>query len=67
VNIREKITDEWCIQLSTELLKSGLELMDDKKAIFLRTGQSSVMQVHALNFVTPNGRFRMIQTVIKSG
>ena len=33
----------------------------------LQTGQSIVIPAHASNFVKPNGRFKMILTVIKSG
>jgi quercetin dioxygenase-like cupin family protein len=33
----------------------------------LLTGQSIVIPAHAPNNVTPNGRFKMIQTIIKSG
>jgi len=33
----------------------------------LLTGQSIVIPAHASNNVTPNGRFKMIQTIIKSG
>jgi quercetin dioxygenase-like cupin family protein len=33
----------------------------------LLTGQSIVIPAHAPNFVKPNGRFKMILTVIKSG
>ena len=33
----------------------------------LLTGQSIVIPAHAPNYVTPNGRFKMIQTIIKSG
>ncbi len=33
----------------------------------LTTGDSIVIPAHAANFVKPNGRFKMIQTVIKSG
>jgi quercetin dioxygenase-like cupin family protein len=33
----------------------------------LRTGQSIVIPAYAANYVSPNGRFKMIQTVIKSG
>lgn len=34
---------------------------------FLSTGQSIVIPAHAPNYVKPNGRFKMILTVIKSG
>jgi quercetin dioxygenase-like cupin family protein len=33
----------------------------------LLTGQSIVIPAHARNFINPNGRFKMILTVIKSG
>jgi quercetin dioxygenase-like cupin family protein len=33
----------------------------------LLTGQSIVIPAHAPSNVTPNGRFKMIQTIIKSG
>ncbi|MFN0031004.1 MAG: cupin domain-containing protein [Flavobacteriales bacterium] len=33
----------------------------------LKTGQSIVIPAHAPNHVQPNGRFKMILTVIKSG
>jgi quercetin dioxygenase-like cupin family protein len=33
----------------------------------LKTGQSIVIPAHASNLVKPNGRFKMILTIIKSG
>ena len=33
----------------------------------LKTGQSIVIPAHAPNLIKPNGRFKMIQTIIKSG
>src|SRR5690606_585931 len=33
----------------------------------LKIGQSIVIPAHAPNLITPNGRFKMIMTVIKSG
>ena len=33
----------------------------------LKTGESIVIPAHAPNHVKPNGRFKMIMTVIKSG
>ena len=33
----------------------------------LRTGESIVIPAHAPNHIKPNGRFKMILTVIKSG
>jgi mannose-6-phosphate isomerase-like protein (cupin superfamily) len=34
---------------------------------FLDTGQSIVIPAHAPNYTKPNGRFKMVLTVIKSG
>ena len=33
----------------------------------LQTGESIVIPAHASNYVKPNGRFKMILTIIKSG
>jgi len=33
----------------------------------LKTGESIVIPAHAPNLIKPNGRFKMIMTVIKSG
>jgi quercetin dioxygenase-like cupin family protein len=33
----------------------------------LQTGQSIVIPAHASNYIKPNGRFKMILTIIKSG
>ena len=33
----------------------------------LQAGDSIVIPAHAANYVKPNGRFKMIQTIIKSG
>jgi quercetin dioxygenase-like cupin family protein len=33
----------------------------------LQTGESIVIPAHAANFIKPNGQFKMILTVIKSG
>jgi quercetin dioxygenase-like cupin family protein len=37
------------------------------KSYHLKTGEAIVIPAHASNFVKPNGRFKMILTVIKSG
>jgi quercetin dioxygenase-like cupin family protein len=51
-----------------------VQIIDGKAEIFisgkphlLLTGQSIVIPAHAPNYVKPNGRFKMIVTVIKSG
>jgi AraC-like DNA-binding protein len=45
VNVRENITDEQRNQLKTELLKSGLELMDDKKAILIEKIKNIIVEM----------------------
>lgn len=45
VEIKEDITDEQREQLKTALLKSGLELMDDKKAILIEKIKSVIIEM----------------------
>ena len=45
VNIKENLTDEQRDQLKTELLKSGLELMDDKKAILIEKVKNVIVEM----------------------
>ncbi|MBK9016355.1 MAG: cupin domain-containing protein [Saprospiraceae bacterium] len=58
----------------TTPLDTFVQIIDGKAEIVingisnqLTTGDSIVIPAHAANFVKPNGRFKMIQTVIKSG
>jgi len=50
-----------------QIIDGRAEIVIDGMTNFLETGQSIVIPAHAPNFVNPNGRFKMIQTVIKSG
>ena len=50
-----------------QIIDGQAEIVIDGKSNFLQTGQSIVVPAHTPNFVNPNGRFKMIQTVIKSG
>jgi len=50
-----------------QIIDGNAEIIIDGKSNFLQTGQSIVVPAHTPNFVNPNGRFKMIQTVIKSG
>ncbi len=45
VEIKEDISDEQREQLKTALLKSGLELMDDKKAILIEKIKSVIIEM----------------------
>jgi quercetin dioxygenase-like cupin family protein len=50
-----------------QIIDGKAELVIGGKSTILHTGESIVIPAHAANFVKPNGRFKMIQTVIKSG
>ncbi|MFU8844263.1 MAG: helix-turn-helix domain-containing protein, partial [Bacteroidales bacterium] len=45
VNVRENLTDEQRSQLKAGLMKSGLELMDDKKAILIEKIKNLVIEM----------------------
>jgi quercetin dioxygenase-like cupin family protein len=50
-----------------QIIEGKAEIVIRGKSNILHSGQSIVIPAHAPNFVKPNGRFKMIQTVIKSG
>ena len=50
-----------------QIIDGEAEIVISEESIFLTTGQSVIIPAHAPNFINPNGRFKMIQTVIKSG
>lgn len=50
-----------------QIIEGKAEIVINGISNFLQTGQSIVIPAHAPNYVKPNGRFKMILTVIKSG
>ncbi len=50
-----------------QIIEGEAEIVIRGESNCLHTGQSIVIPAHAPNFVKPNGKFKMIQTVIKSG
>lgn len=50
-----------------QIIDGQAEIVIDGTASLLKTGESIVIPAHAANHVSPNGRFKMILTVIKSG
>jgi quercetin dioxygenase-like cupin family protein len=50
-----------------QIIDGKAEIVINGISNFLLTGQSIVIPAHASNYVKPNGRFKMLQTVIKSG
>ncbi len=50
-----------------QIIEGKAEIVINSISSMLLTGQSIVIPAHASSFVKPNGRFKMISTVIKSG
>ncbi len=50
-----------------QIIEGRAELVIDGVIVFLETGQSIVIPAHKPNLINPNGPFKMIQTIIKSG
>lgn len=50
-----------------QVIDGQAELVINGKPNLLKTGQSIVIPAHAPNLIKPNGRFKMILTIIKSG
>jgi len=50
-----------------QIIDGKAEIVIDKVSHILNTGMGIVIPAHALNFIKPNGRFKMILTIIKSG
>jgi quercetin dioxygenase-like cupin family protein len=50
-----------------QIIDGQAEMVISGNVILLKTGDSIVIPAHAPNHVKPNGRFKMILTVIKSG
>ncbi len=50
-----------------QIIDGKAEIVINNISHMLETGQSIVIPAHTPNFVRPNGRFKMILTMIKSG
>jgi quercetin dioxygenase-like cupin family protein len=50
-----------------QIIDGQAEIVITGVSNLLLTGQSIVIPAHAAHFISPNGRFKMILTVIKSG
>jgi len=50
-----------------QIIEGKAEIVIGAVSHHLQTGQSIVIPAHVSNLVRPNGRFKMILTVIKSG
>ena len=50
-----------------QILEGKAEIVIDKISNLLESGQGIIIPAHSPNFIKPNGRFKMISTIIKSG
>ena len=50
-----------------QILEGKAEIVIDKKSNILESGEGIIIPAHSPNFIKPNGRFKMISTIIKSG
>ena len=57
VDVMEDITEEQRIQLKTELLKSGLELMDNQKSILIEKTKNAIIEIIHYNDELPKINF----------
>jgi quercetin dioxygenase-like cupin family protein len=50
-----------------QITEGEAEIVIDGETFLLNTGQAIIIPAHKSNLIRANGRFKMIQTVIKSG
>src|SRR6476469_11170232 len=49
-----------------QIIEGKAEIVIDKLPHLLQSGEGIIIPAHASNFIKPNGRFKMISTVINS-
>ena len=50
-----------------QIIEGKAEIVIDSKSSLLESGEGIIIPAHSPNFIKPNGRFKMISTIIKSG
>ena len=50
-----------------QIIDGSAEIVIDKVSSILQSGQGIIIPAHSPNYINPNGRFKMISTIIKSG
>jgi len=50
-----------------QIIEGKANIVIDKVSNILNTGQGIIIPAHSSNLIKPNGRFKMISTIIKSG
>jgi hypothetical protein len=49
-----------------QIIEGKADIVIDKVSHLLQSGQGIIIPAHSPNFINPNGRFKMILTIIKS-
>lgn len=50
-----------------QIIEGKADIVIDKVSHVLESGHGIIIPAHSPNFIRPNGRFKMISTIIKSG
>lgn len=50
-----------------QIIEGSAEIVIDKVSHMLSSGEGIIIPAHLANYIKPNGRFKMILTIIKSG
>ena len=50
-----------------QIIEGKADIVIDKVSHILQSGQGIIIPAHSPNFIKPNGRFKMILTIIKDG
>ena len=50
-----------------QIIEGKAEIVIDKVCTLIESGHGIIIPAHSSNFIKPNGRFKMILTIIKSG
>ena len=50
-----------------QIIEGEAEIVIDQVSNHLKSGEGIIIPAHLPSFIKPNGRFKMIQTIIKSG
>jgi quercetin dioxygenase-like cupin family protein len=50
-----------------QIIEGKAEIVIDKLPHLLESGQGITIPAHSSHYIKPNGRFKMISTIIKSG
>lgn len=50
-----------------QIIEGKADIVIDAISHLLESGQGIIIPAHSPNFIKPNGRFKMISTIIKSG